>query len=132
MTFAKWAFRVAGIYGVLTLAPMYFAEGAISTMTPPAITHPEYFYGWISAALVFQFLFLLISVDPRRYRPVMIVAVLEKVTWLAALWPLGAMGRVRGSPLVIGSVDALWAVLFAVSWLTTAPPREAALASAPQ
>ena len=123
MTFAKWAFRVAGIYGVLTLAPMYFAEGAISTMTPPAITHPEYFYGWISAALVFQFLFLLISADPRRYRPVMIVAVLEKVTWLAGLWPLAMMGRVRGSPLVIGSVDALWAVLFAVSWLRTAPPR---------
>lgn len=125
MTFARWVFRIAGIYGLLTVAPMYFAEGAISRLTPPAVTHPEYFYGWISAALVFQVLFLLISADPQRYRPAMVVAVLEKVTWLAGLWPLAALGRVQGSPLVIGSVDALWAVLFALSWLRTAPGRQA-------
>lgn len=120
MRFARWAFLVAGCYGLLSLAPLYFLEGAIGK-TSVAITHPEYFYGWISAALVFQLMFLLISRDPARFRPVMVIAILEKVTWLAALWILAALGRVAGPPLAIGSLDAVWAVLFAVSYVRTAP-----------
>ena len=41
MKFARWVFAVAGIYGVLLIAPLYFSEGRIAVEQPPAITHPE-------------------------------------------------------------------------------------------
>jgi|SRR5579872_615904 len=42
--------------------------------TPPAITHPEYFYGFLGGALAWQFLFLVLSTDPVRYRPMILPA----------------------------------------------------------
>ncbi len=39
MNFAKWVFRIAGIYGLIVLVPMYFTESQISRDFPPAITH---------------------------------------------------------------------------------------------
>ncbi|MGH7494644.1 MAG: hypothetical protein ACREOO_19905 [bacterium] len=68
MKFAKWVFRIAGIYGLIVLTPMYFTEGQISRDFPPAPTHPEYYYGFIGVALAWQVLFLLLSKDPLRYR----------------------------------------------------------------
>ncbi|THD75300.1 MAG: hypothetical protein E7812_17255 [Phenylobacterium sp.] len=120
MRFATWVFLVAGAYGLVTLAPLYFLEGAIGRVSP-AITHPEYFYGYLSAAMVFQVMFLVISRDPARFRPFMVVAMLEKFTWLAALWTLAAQGRVIGSTLAIGSVDFVWGVLFVVAYIRTKP-----------
>lgn len=43
MKFAKIVFFIAGIYGLMILAPIYFMEEKIGRETPPAITHPEYF-----------------------------------------------------------------------------------------
>jgi hypothetical protein len=51
MRFAKAVFLIAGIYGVMILTPIYFMEGKIGRDTPPAITHPEYFYGFLGTAL---------------------------------------------------------------------------------
>ena len=63
-------FFVAGIYGLLILAPIYFMENKIGRETPPAITHPEYFYGFLGAGLAWQVLFLALSRDPVRYRAI--------------------------------------------------------------
>jgi hypothetical protein len=41
MTFAKRVFLIAGVYGVLVLAPQYFLEARIGRDFPPPITHPE-------------------------------------------------------------------------------------------
>jgi len=57
MKFAKWVFRIAGIYGLIVVAPMYLSESQISRDFPPAITHPEYFYGFIGVTLAWQVLF---------------------------------------------------------------------------
>jgi hypothetical protein len=121
MRFARWVFLAAGIYGLLVLTPLYFLEGAIAKAAPPAITHPEYFYGWTTAALVFQVMFLLVSRDPARFRPVMVVAMLEKFTWIVAIWTLAALGRLSGGPLYVGSLDLVWGVLFAVAYARTRP-----------
>ena len=43
MKFAKWLFAIAGIYGLLVVAPLYWREEQITHDYPPAITHPEYF-----------------------------------------------------------------------------------------
>ena len=47
MKFARIVFLVAGIYGLLVVAPQYFLEARIGRDTPPAITHPEFFYGFV-------------------------------------------------------------------------------------
>jgi len=64
MRFAKIVFLVAGIYGLLILTPMYFLENKIGRDTPPAITHPEYFYGFVGVALAWQVLFLVSRAIP--------------------------------------------------------------------
>ena len=41
MKFARWVFAIAGVYGVITVAPLYFMEQAIGKQDPPPITHPD-------------------------------------------------------------------------------------------
>ncbi len=94
MTFAKWTFRLAGIYGLLVLVPMYFFEQKIGRDFPPAITHPEHFYGFLGVAVAWQFAFLLLAQDPVRYRPLMLVAVLEKAGYGIATVVLFSLGRI--------------------------------------
>ena len=118
MRFAKWSFRLAGIYGILLLAPFYFMEHAISAAGPP-ILHPEYFYGFVGTALAAQLLFLLISTDPQRYRPLMIVAVLGKISFGIPAWILWLGGRVTGVVVSLGTVDLILAQLFALSFVRT-------------
>ena len=119
MRFAKIVFRVAGIYGVLILTPMYFLEGRIGRDTPPAITHPEYFYGFLGGALAWQILFLALSSDPLRYRPMILPSILEKVSYGIALIFLLAQHRVALSAFTIGSVDWIFAALFSASYVAT-------------
>ena len=120
MSFAKWVYRLAGIYGFIVLAPLLVAEPTIAAQTGP-ITYPEYYYGFAGSALVFQALFLLISTNPARYRSVMLVSVAEKVCFPAAVWPLAAMGRTHGPVVVFASIDALLAVVFALAYRRTRP-----------
>ena len=77
MKFARIVFLIAGIYGILVLTPLYFLEQTIGRETPPPITHPEFFYGFLGVALAWQVLFLLIAHNPVRYRPMMIPSILE-------------------------------------------------------
>ena len=124
MKFAKRVFLVAGVYGVIVIVPMYFAEGRIGRDQPPAITHPEFYYGFLGVALAWQVLFLVLAQDPSRYRPMIIPSVLEKVSYGIALVFLLLEHRI---PLVVfglGSVDWIFAVLFVAAYLAT-PARAA-------
>jgi hypothetical protein len=56
MSFTRWVFRMAALYEFIVLLPLYGLEARIGRDTPPAITHPEYFYGFIGVALVMQLL----------------------------------------------------------------------------
>jgi hypothetical protein len=115
MRFAKWSFRLAGIYGILLLAPFYFLEKAIGAASVP-IAHPEYFYGFVGTALAAQLLFLLISTDPWRYRPAMPIAVLGKLSFGIPAWTLWFEGRIGGGVTALGTVDLFLAGCFAASW----------------
>ena len=120
MPFAKWAYRLAGIYGVIVLAPLLIAEPAIAARTGP-INYPEYYYGFTGSALVFQVLFLVMSTDPARFRPLMPVTILEKLVFPAAVWPLFLMGRTHGAVVVFSTIDLALAVVFLMAWLRTRP-----------
>ena len=71
MRFARWVFRLAGIYGLIVLLPQYFLEERIGRDDPPPITHPEHFYAFLGVAVAWQVAFLVIAQDPIRYRPIM-------------------------------------------------------------
>src|SRR5580704_6062830 len=126
MRFAKTVFLVAGIYGLLILGPIYFLEGKIGRETPPAITHPEYFYGFLGAGLSWQILFLVLSREPLRYRAMILPSVLEKVSYGIALIFLFAQHRLPLSVLAIRSVDWIFAALFIASYVATYPAHTAA------
>jgi hypothetical protein len=125
MRFARIVFLVAGIYGLLILAPIYFMENTIGRQTPPAITHPEYFYGFLGAGLAWQVLFLAVSRDPVRYRAMIPPSILEKVSYGIALVVLYSQHRLPLSALVIGSVDWIFAFLFLAAYFATRSGRAA-------
>jgi len=118
-TFARRAFRWAGIYGLIVLVPQYFMEGQIGRDFPPAITHPEHFYGFIGVALAWQFAFLTIARDPVRFRPLMLPAILEKLSFGIAAIVLFAMGRIPLLVLAPALVDLGLATAFAVAYRST-------------
>jgi hypothetical protein len=126
MRFARWVFLLAGIYGVITIAPQYFTEAKLGRDYPPAVNHPEFYYGFIGVCLAWQILFLTISVNPVPLRPAMLVGVLEKISFAIAAPVLYFQHRVPGLLGVFGVVDAVWAVLFGIAFIVSAPRREAA------
>jgi hypothetical protein len=125
LKFAKIVFRLAGIYGLLVLAPMYFLESKIGRDTPPAITHPEFFYGFVGVALAWQFVFLVLSTDPVRYRPIILPSIVEKISFGIPSFILFSEGRLASSTLAVASVDWVLAFLFLASYFKTKSGRPA-------
>lgn len=121
--FASRAFRWAGIYGLIVLVPQYFMERQIGIDYPPAITHPEHFYGFIGVALAWQLVFLVIARDAVRFRPLMLPAIVEKLAFSVPVLVLYAQGRVAASVVGVGLIDLALGATFAAAWLRTAPGR---------
>lgn len=119
MTFAKRVFQSAGIYGVATLIPQYFMEARTGHDFPPAITHPEFFYGFIGVALAWQVLFFIIAGDPQRYRLVMLPGAMEKICFGGAAVALYLQGRLALLMLAAGILDLVFATLFLLAFRKT-------------
>jgi hypothetical protein len=131
MKFARWTFLIAGIYGILILTPHYFMEKRIGTDHPPAITHPEFFYGFVGIALAWQILFLIIAGDPVRYRMAMLAGVVEKFSFTIAAYVLSTQNRIA-PPMAMGAgIDAVLGILFIISFLKTKNAGQKMAASAP-
>jgi hypothetical protein len=116
VTFARRVFLTAGATGAAFVLPLYFLEARISAENPPAITHPEYYYGFVGVTLVWQILFFVVAYQPWRYRTIMLVAILEKISYGLALPMLFATHRVSAFIFLTGLIDLVWAVLFAVAY----------------
>ena len=115
MRFARWVFRIAGLYGIVVVAPMLFFERQIA----PGMTHPVFFYAWVNVDLVWQILFLVLSTDPIRYRPMMPVCVLEKATAVIAIPWLDVLGRIGSLWLGVAAVDLVFGALFLAAYRGT-------------
>jgi hypothetical protein len=120
MRFAKTVFGVAGVYGLLVMTPMYFLEGRIGREMPPAITHPEHYYGFVGTVLAFQVLFLVLARDPMRYRAMMIPCILEKLAYVIAVAVLFTQHRIAIAVLVFGLIDGIFLFLFTAAYIATA------------
>ena len=117
--FARRVYTIAGIYGLVVMLPQYFLEDRIGRDTPPPITHPEHFYGFIGVTVAWQIAFLVIGRDSQRLRALMPVTVLEKLAFAVPVAMLWAKGRVAGSVLPFAGIDLLLAALFLVSYVRT-------------
>jgi hypothetical protein len=118
--FARRVFTGAGLYGLIVMLPQYLLADRIGRDTPPVITHQEYFYGFIGLAVAWQFVFLCIGREPERYRPLMIVAILEKLAFGVPAIIMFAEGTVPGSILFFGLLDLALGTLFFAAWRASA------------
>ena len=109
---ARRLFLVAGIYGLAVLLPQFFMETRVGRDFPPAVTHPEYFYGFLGVAAAWQVAFLVIATDPLRFRPLMIPSALEKFCFAAAVATLYWQGRAPGVVAGFATIDFFFGVLF--------------------
>jgi len=119
MKFAKIVFRIAGIWGILILTPLYFMYHTIGVQDPPPITHPGFFYGFIGAGLAWQFAFFVIAHDPARYRPLMLPSIFEKWSFGAAHVVLYLQHRIHSNDLVFCATDSLFGLLFLFAYFKT-------------
>ena len=119
MKFAKIVFWIAFIWGVLVLTPLYFMFDVIGRQDPPAITHPGFYYGFVSVGLAWQFAFLVIALDPVRLRMMMIPSALEKFGYGASLLVLYVQQRIHSTDLVLVGIDSLLGVLFLLAFFRT-------------
>jgi hypothetical protein len=116
MKFARNVFLIAGIYGLIGLVPPVFMETKMGTDYPPAINHPECYYGFLGVGIAWQVAFIIISRDPLRYRPLMPAVMIEKFSFAIAAAVLFFQQRAPGLIFGLGMIDLMWAILFIVAW----------------
>ena len=119
MRFAKIVFWVAAIWGILLITPLFFIFDLISRQDPPPITHPGFYYGFVTAALAWQLVFFVIARDPIRFRPLMVPSVIEKFGYSIAVVTLVLQNRMHSSDLVFACVDLLLGFLFLAAFFKT-------------
>jgi len=120
MKFAKVVFRLAGIWGLVIITPLYFLFDLIGRQDPPPITHPGFYYGFVACAFVWQIAFLFISADPVRLRPMMIPSMMEKFTYAPTVVVLVMQGKMHQSDLIFAATDFTLGLLFISAYLKTA------------
>ena len=131
MRFKNNAFWWGGAYGVLLAVAFFLGEKLIMAKMPPELTHPEYYYTFAGALLVWHLLYLYISNHMQQCRAIMPFATLEKISFAVPVLLLYATGRVKSLGLVGGAiVDLVWGALFFAAYVKWNPARTASLSSA--
>ena len=119
MKFAKIVFWIAGIWGFLIIAPLYFMFDLIGKNDPPPITHPAFFYGFVGVTLVWQIAFIVIAKNHIRFRPLMVPAILEKLVYSIPVIVLVLQKRMHPTDLIFSVIDLLLGILFVIAYLRT-------------
>ena len=119
MRFARMTYLVAGVWGLIVVVPLFFLYDYIGTQYPPAVTHPDIYYGFVSVTLAWQVAFLLISRDPLRFRPLMPAVMVEKFAYVIALAVLHSQRRIAFGQAAAGIPDFVLGVLFVAAYVKT-------------
>ena len=115
---ARWAFGLAGAYGLAILLPTYFMVEEVGRASRP-ISHLEYYFGFTGTAVAWQFVFFLIASNVARYRLVMLPAILEKFAFSVPALLVAAQGRLPAMTLPFAIIDLGLAVVFAACFVAT-------------
>ena len=120
MKFAKFVFWGAGVWGIVVLTPLYFLFDAIGSWNASPITYPQFYYGFVGVAMVWQFAFLVIGSDPARFRWMMIPSMAEKLVYGLTMCVLYVQGRIAITDMTTVFPDLMLCALFALSFARTA------------
>jgi hypothetical protein len=104
-----WIFRVAALYGVVVLLPMYF----LAVPDPYRLTQ----LGFVGLALVFQVVFWVIGGDPVRFRPLVPLAVAEKAVFGIPALAFFVLGRTDGFTALFAAIDVILGAVFVWAFL---------------
>ena len=124
MKFARIVYWIAAAYGFVSLLPLYFLLDKVGRDAPSAVTHPEFYYGFLGVTFLWQIVFVLIANEPLRYRSLMPITILEKFVYTMPVCLLYLQGRVNGNILRPSLVDPIFGVLFIVAYLQTAAKQQ--------
>jgi hypothetical protein len=102
-------FRLAGIWGILVLTPLFFTFDA-------ARHHPQFYFGFLDVTMAWQIAFFVIASDPVRFRPMMIPAMLEKLGYVLTMPILYARSQVTGAEALTAVPDFVLLILFVVAY----------------
>jgi hypothetical protein len=119
MRFARTVFTIAGVWGLAIVTPLYFTFDLVGRSYPPAITHADFYYGFVGVTLAWQIAFLIIATNPIRHRPLMLAAALEKLVYITTMAALYLGGRLELAQFAVAGPDSVLAALFIVSFVKT-------------
>jgi hypothetical protein len=119
MKFAKIVFGIAGVYGLLVITPLYFTYNLIGRLDPPPLTHPQLYFALLGVTMAWQFAFFVIATNPSRFRPMMILALVEKVSYVLAVVVLYLQSRMTPLQSLTAVPDALLGLLFVFAFFKT-------------
>ena len=122
--FARRVYTGAGIYGVLVLLPMYFTVDRTGRDYPPAVTHLEYYLGFVGVALAWQLAFLVIGRDPIRFRPLMPVTFVEKLIFAVPATAMFLRGNLPPPTMAGAVIDMVLCALFVMAYVRTGAAGE--------
>jgi len=105
------------------MTSMYFLFDVVSRQYPPPVTHPDFYYGFVSITFAWQIVFLLISTDPLRYRPIMAAALVEKFGYIATLGWLYVRGQIQFGQFAVVAPDCILGILFIAAFIKTKEMR---------
>lgn len=119
MTFAKRVFVGAGVWGFLSVTPLYFLFDTIGQQNSLPITYPQFYYGFLEVTLAWQLAFIIIGSDPMRYRPLMVASMVEKFGFITTIGVLYVQGRVTATDVFIVLPDCMLGILFVIAFAKT-------------
>jgi hypothetical protein len=126
MRFARAVFLSAGIWGIVVLAPLYWLRDITGRAYTVPTDVPQFVYGFFAVALTWQLAFLAIAWNPTRLRPFMLLAVVEKVSYVITLAVLYQQARISTDDAMAALPDLLLGVLFLAAFIKTSPPARVA------
>ena len=112
MKFAKWILVLAGMVGMISLFPLYFKEHTIA----PDLMYPVFYYGFISINIIWQLMYIYISHDPVKFRPIIFFGFMVKIIGAISIFFLIIQDRAEYWWIAIALVDFIFSILFLVSF----------------
>lgn len=119
MRFARIVFRIAGTWGLIILTPLYWLFPGDAGGPGAVFTYGQAYYGFLGVTVAWQLAFLVIAASPATWRPLMPVAVVEKMAYVVAIAILAAQGRVTGAQASSAVPDAILGSLFVAAYVKT-------------
>jgi hypothetical protein len=123
MRFARAVFLIAGIWGLAVLTPLYWLRDITGRAYAVPTDSPQFFYGFFAVALTWQLAFLVIAWNPMRFRPFILLGVVEKLSYVITLAVLYQQARISTDDAMAVLPDLLLGVLFLAAFIKTSPPN---------